>query len=149
MLLADELPGSLWGEAIIHMTWLKNHTSTHALLHKTPFEAATNKSPNLANIHEFGCKVYIYTSMHLQNSMQNQRSAIGLDLTAKVLVTEYTGLRVAMSVSNVTSVSHRRLMLVFHPRGRSYLPSRTNQNQKHKTHQLNPPPQTKPMNYSP
>jgi hypothetical protein len=50
MLFAANLPGSLWGEAIAHTTWLKNQTSTCELMNKTPFEAVNNKKPNLANI---------------------------------------------------------------------------------------------------
>jgi hypothetical protein len=62
MLIAANLPGSLWGEAIMHATWLKNHVSTCALPSKTPFEITTGKKPNLANIREFGCKVFVHTN---------------------------------------------------------------------------------------
>jgi hypothetical protein len=63
MLIAANLPGTLWGEAIMHTTWLKNHVSTRALPSKTPFEiATTGKKPNLVNIREFGCKVFVHTN---------------------------------------------------------------------------------------
>jgi transposase InsO family protein len=45
----------LWGEALHHMIWLKNRTSTVAIALKTPFEAVTGKKPNLAKLPEWGC----------------------------------------------------------------------------------------------
>ena len=42
VLHASGLPKSLWGEAIIHMVWLKNRTSTQSLVNKTPY---IRKSP--------------------------------------------------------------------------------------------------------
>jgi hypothetical protein len=62
MLIASELPGSLWGEAVMHATWLKNRVSTCALPNKTPFEAATGQKPNLGNIHEFSCQAFVHIS---------------------------------------------------------------------------------------
>jgi hypothetical protein len=38
MLHASRLPRNLWGEAMMHAMYLKNHTSTHALNNKTPYE---------------------------------------------------------------------------------------------------------------
>ncbi|GBE90151.1 hypothetical protein SCP_1801750 [Sparassis crispa] len=59
MLIALGLPKSLWGEAIMHATWLKNQTSTRALEGKTPYEVRYSKVPDLGNIHEFSAKVWV------------------------------------------------------------------------------------------
>jgi len=37
MHLAADLPKFLWAKSVQHATWLKNHTSMHALNGKTPF----------------------------------------------------------------------------------------------------------------
>ncbi|GBE85505.1 hypothetical protein SCP_0800220 [Sparassis crispa] len=59
MLITAELPKSLWGEALMHATWLKNRTSTRALDGKTPYEARYGKLPDLHDLHEFGAKVWV------------------------------------------------------------------------------------------
>jgi hypothetical protein len=40
-------PKSLWGEAVQHVIWLMNQTSTKAVTGQTPFEAAFAKKPDL------------------------------------------------------------------------------------------------------
>jgi hypothetical protein len=75
MLHASGLPKNLWGEAVKHAVWLKNRTSTRALPdNKTPYEMVYNKKPNLANLHEFGTKVWVHDS---ENSKLEGRSRIG------------------------------------------------------------------------
>ncbi|KAJ3002694.1 hypothetical protein NUW54_g5708 [Trametes sanguinea] len=41
MLITSGMPRYLWGEAVMHATWLKNRTSTKALGGRTPYEAVT------------------------------------------------------------------------------------------------------------
>ena len=57
MLHQSGLPKFLWGEAVLHANWLKNHTSTRTLDHMTPYEALTGNKPNLSTLHEWGTKV--------------------------------------------------------------------------------------------
>ncbi|GBE86172.1 hypothetical protein SCP_0900490 [Sparassis crispa] len=59
MLIAAKLPKNLWGEAMMHATWLKNRTSTRALDGKTPFEVRYGHLPDLGDLHEFGAKVWV------------------------------------------------------------------------------------------
>ena len=59
MLLASNIPKSLWGYAILHANFIKNHTHTRALLDKTPHEVIHYKKPNLLNIYEWGRDVYV------------------------------------------------------------------------------------------
>jgi hypothetical protein len=60
MLHASQLPKFLWGEAVKHAVYLKNGTSTKSLTGKTPYEVYFGKKPNIANLHEFGCKVWVH-----------------------------------------------------------------------------------------
>jgi len=60
MLIASGLPIFLWGEALFHACYLKNRTSTKALNGHTPFEAVTGKVPDLRNLPEWGCLVWVH-----------------------------------------------------------------------------------------
>ncbi|CDO78107.1 hypothetical protein BN946_scf184638.g3 [Trametes cinnabarina] len=62
MLIEAGLPRSLWGEAVLHATWLKNRTSTKALGGRTPFEAATGSPPNLRGVPVWGSKVWVHST---------------------------------------------------------------------------------------
>jgi len=55
MMHASSLPKNLWGEAVMHATWVKNHTSTRCLGKKTPYEMLYQRKPNLENIPVWGC----------------------------------------------------------------------------------------------
>jgi hypothetical protein len=60
MLHASSLLKNLWGEAVMHAVYLKNRTSTCTLKGKTPFEMLTGKKLNIANLCEFGTKVWVH-----------------------------------------------------------------------------------------
>jgi hypothetical protein len=60
MLHASELPKFLWAEAARHAVYLKNRTSTRALENTTPYEKLHKKKPNLANLPEWGAKVWVH-----------------------------------------------------------------------------------------
>ena len=60
MLHASQLLKFLWGEAVKHAVYLKNRTSTKSLNGKTPYEVYFGKKPNITNLHEFGCKVWVH-----------------------------------------------------------------------------------------
>jgi hypothetical protein len=74
MLHASQLLKFLWGKAVKHGVYLKNQTSTKALNGKTPFEVYYSKKPNIANLHEFGFKVWVHNP---NNSKLHSRSEIG------------------------------------------------------------------------
>ncbi|THH13391.1 hypothetical protein EW146_g6815 [Bondarzewia mesenterica] len=59
MLLQAGLPKFLWAEAINHCVWVWNRTGTRALAGKTPVEAATGRRPDLRDLHEWGCRVWV------------------------------------------------------------------------------------------
>ncbi|KAJ3473669.1 hypothetical protein NLI96_g12886 [Meripilus lineatus] len=59
MLIDAELPKSLWGEALMHATFLRNRTTTRSTPGSTPFEKATGNKPNLASVPRWGSKVWV------------------------------------------------------------------------------------------
>ena len=56
------LPKTLWGKALRHVIWLKNHTATCALDGKTPFEALYGHPPDLSNLRLRGCPVWVHSA---------------------------------------------------------------------------------------
>jgi hypothetical protein len=50
----------LWGEAILHVTYLKNQTATFILGDKTPYEVLTSKKPNISNLPQWGTGVWVH-----------------------------------------------------------------------------------------
>jgi hypothetical protein len=53
LLHSSELSKNLWGEAIIHVIWLKNRTPTQSLSEgKTPFEMLYGRRPDLSRLKE-------------------------------------------------------------------------------------------------
>ena len=55
MMHASGMPKSLWGEAVMHTTWMKSCTSTCRLSKKTPYEMLYQKKPNLENVPVWSC----------------------------------------------------------------------------------------------
>ena len=60
MLFDSQLPKFLWGEALMHATYLRNRTTTHNTPKSTPFEKATGNKPDLSFLPRFGAKVWIH-----------------------------------------------------------------------------------------
>ena len=60
LLHASQLPMALWGEALMHVVWLKNWTSTKSLLGHTPYEALTKEKPDLSKLHEWGEHIWVH-----------------------------------------------------------------------------------------
>jgi len=54
------LPKYLWAEAFCHSVWLQNRAPSRALLANiTPHKKATGERPHLANLIEWGSKVWV------------------------------------------------------------------------------------------
>jgi hypothetical protein len=62
MLIGKDMPMFLWAEAIQYAAWLKNWFPSRAIPGYTPHTLIYKMKPNLANTHEFGSKVYVYTT---------------------------------------------------------------------------------------
>jgi hypothetical protein len=62
MLWAAGLQQFLWGEALLHTTYLKNWTLTKGLNGHTPYGVVNGHPPDLNGIPEWGCKVWVHTT---------------------------------------------------------------------------------------
>jgi transposase InsO family protein len=61
MIYAAKLPEGLWGEALMHAAWLKNHTWTRSLPKGlTPYEMVTGETPVLCDVPEWGAIVWVH-----------------------------------------------------------------------------------------
>lgn len=56
----SSLPKYLWGEALHHATWLKNHTATRSLDGLTPYQALFGCVPHLAGLQCWGMTVLVH-----------------------------------------------------------------------------------------
>ena len=59
ILIAQNLPPSLWAEAVTHCAYIGNRSPTRALGNRTPFEAWHGSKPHVAHFQEFGRDVWI------------------------------------------------------------------------------------------
>ena len=59
MLFTAGLPRYLWLEAVRHATYLKNRSPTRVLDGTTPHEAMGYGVPDIADLHEWGCTVWV------------------------------------------------------------------------------------------
>jgi hypothetical protein len=61
MMIASQLPDPLWGEALMHAIWLKNHTWTHALpARKPPYSMLNDKPAILENLPIWGQVIWVH-----------------------------------------------------------------------------------------
>lgn len=49
------LPAIFWGEAVKHSVYVLNRLPTRSLTGMTPYEAWSNRKPDIAHIRVFGC----------------------------------------------------------------------------------------------
>ncbi len=61
MIIAAGMPNYLWAEAVAYHCLLRNQLYHSALTDKkmTPHEKATQKKPDMSNLHGFGCTVWV------------------------------------------------------------------------------------------
>ena len=80
----SSLPKTLWGKALQHAIWLKNHTATHTLDGKTPFKALYGHSPDLLNQQLWGCPVWVHSADGLKLDVRAQQAKwIGFDVDTR------------------------------------------------------------------
>jgi hypothetical protein len=60
MLIGKDMPMYLWAKAIQYTTWLKNHFPSHAIPGYMPHALVYKTKPDLGDVHEFGCEVYVH-----------------------------------------------------------------------------------------
>jgi len=59
VLHVSRLPKTLWGEALLHVVWVKNRSATRALDGKTPYEMLYGKKPHLGDLPVWGSKCWV------------------------------------------------------------------------------------------
>ena len=59
MLMDSGVGGDFWAEAIATAIYLKNRSPTKALKSVTPYEAWTQRKPDLRHLRIFGCKALV------------------------------------------------------------------------------------------
>jgi len=59
MLISKNLPSYLWDEAVSYANFIRNRVPTRALENMTPYEGWHLKKPNVSNLREFGCDVWV------------------------------------------------------------------------------------------
>lgn len=57
---------TLWGEALRHMTWLKNQMATCLLDGKTPYEALYGRPPDLSALQMWGIPILVHSTDRLK-----------------------------------------------------------------------------------
>lgn len=60
MINASRLPKTLWGEAVMHAVWLKNHTVTQRPRQNTLYEMLYKSKLNLMNMPAWGYPIKVY-----------------------------------------------------------------------------------------
>ena len=76
MLHDSGLPHFLWGEALHHAVYLKNHSLTRALDDFTPLEMLMHSKPNISHLHPWGCKVWVHDKSGLK--LDSVRAHVGV-----------------------------------------------------------------------
>jgi Reverse transcriptase (RNA-dependent DNA polymerase)/gag-polypeptide of LTR copia-type/Pol polyprotein, beta-barrel domain/GAG-pre-integrase domain/Integrase core domain/Domain of unknown function (DUF4219)/Zinc knuckle len=72
MLRDSGLDKRWWGEALLHMMYLKNRMPTKALDGKTPYEAFHGKRPSVSNFRRFGCVAYSHIPKQLRRKLDEK-----------------------------------------------------------------------------
>ena len=60
VLHASGLPKMLWGEALAHIVWVKNHMASCVLDGKMSHELLTGMKPKLNNLPVWGMRVWVH-----------------------------------------------------------------------------------------
>jgi len=84
VMIASQLPCFLWGEALMHVVWLKNRTWTRALPKGvTPYELVIGDTPVLRDIPEWGSVVWVHdTSSGKLGIRAKEGRWVGYDLNS-------------------------------------------------------------------
>jgi len=59
MLISKNLPSYLWDEAVSYANFICNRVPTRALENMTPYKGWHSKKPDVSNLREFGCNVWV------------------------------------------------------------------------------------------
>ena len=70
MLHESGLPKSLWGEAVMTSTYLRNRLPSSSNAGKTPYEIFTGKIPNLSHAKQFGTQCFVHVDASQRNKLE-------------------------------------------------------------------------------
>jgi len=65
----SKIPKGLWGKALQHTVWIKNHTATCSLNDCTPYKALHGVAPDLSALWQWGCCVLAHYKLKNKLSM--------------------------------------------------------------------------------
>ncbi|XP_021755434.1 uncharacterized protein LOC110720688 [Chenopodium quinoa] len=60
LMFQGNLPIDFWGECVLGAVYLINHTPSHLLANKTPYEIRFSKEPNFGELRVFGCLCFAH-----------------------------------------------------------------------------------------
>jgi hypothetical protein len=69
LLAQASLCNELWGEALLHATYLQNRVASRALNGRTPFEALFGTIPHMRGVKVFGCLAYAHIPKEKSNKL--------------------------------------------------------------------------------
>ena len=73
------LPNYLWGEAVIHASYIINRVATRSLSSQTPYEVFKGRKPSVEHLRVFGCIGYVKVNKHhLRKLDDRSRSLVHL-----------------------------------------------------------------------
>lgn len=73
------LPAEMWGEAVRHSVYVLNRLPTRALSGQTPYEAWTERKPNIGHIRVFGCGAHMkIPSVHTKKLDDRSKKVVNL-----------------------------------------------------------------------
>lgn len=74
-----QLPDNMWGEAIRNSVYILNRVPTRALTGQTPYEALTERKPDISHIRVFGCLAHMkLPGNHLQKLDNRSKRVVNL-----------------------------------------------------------------------
>lgn len=83
VIISSGLPRSLWGEALLHIVWLKNQSPTKALKGRTPYEIVYDIPPNLKDVPIWGQDVWVHDKKSGKVGVRAQKGRwVGYDLNS-------------------------------------------------------------------
>ena len=78
------LPSFLWGKALNHATWLKNHMAMWTLDNKMPFEVLFGSPPDLSGLQQWGCTVWVHNGSSSKLDVRTHKGCwLGFDCNSQ------------------------------------------------------------------
>lgn len=147
MIIAAGLPNYLWAEAIAYHCWLRNRLHHSALANEktTPHEKATQKKPDMSNLHEFGCTVWV--KQLGRGKLQPQADPgrfVGVDEESKGVRVYWPHLESPPWTTKMPQKTHRHHYRRYQPHHQAQILHHTSEKSKLRTSLMKTTPQPDP-----